>query len=228
MSDSKLSRKRLVVMPLLAAIFFLLAVAPRPLRADDTEKRMRELLADAGPFPDAVLRPPSTKSGAGIYERFDDSWHRFLVSGLTLAISREKACFSIQRMIASAVEMYNMDHVALIKTLQHDDVTMESAPMIRGRYLKTTVNPPEFDCEYLSFGDLTKNGMIYCARHGTTPELYQAITKVSGLKSLVDARAENLQIAFVGLIGLVLVSLVVMLVLFFNRRQPSEPSEPGK
>ncbi len=212
-------------MPLLAAILFMLAVAPNSLSADDTEKRMRELLADAGPFPDAVIRPPSTKSGSDIYERFDDSWHRFLVSGLTLAISREKACFSTQRLIASAVEMYNMDNVTLIKTLQHDDVALESGPMIRGRYLKTTVNPPEFDCEYLSFGDLAKNGMIYCARHGTTPELYQAIMKVSGLKSPADAQAENLNFAIAGLAILILVSLVVLLTMFFKRRKPVEKTE---
>ncbi len=228
MNSSGLSRKRLLAMQLLALTLLLLTLSPRPLQADDIEKQMRELLADAGPFPEAITRPRDpVRNELSVYERLNRIWHRLLGFRVTYATARGKACHANQRVIAGAVEMHNMDNATMMTTLRHAD-TAAAGVLVSGLYLKSPIQPPESDCEYLSFGDLTKNGIVYCRRHGADEPYYKAVVKITGISSQADRQAVNLQIAFAGLVGLILVSLVVMLVLFFNRRQPSEPSEPGK
>jgi len=222
------NRKRSVIMPWLAVIMLLLALSPQPLRANDVEKQMRELLAEAGPFPEAVTRPRDpVRTKLSIYERLNRIWHNFMGFRITYATARGKACHANQRVIAGAVEMYNMDNATMMKTLRNAD-TAASGALVSGLYLKSPIHPPESDCEYLSFGDLTKNGIIYCRRHGTIEAYYDAIVKITGIRSPADARAESLQIAFVGLAGLILASLVVLLILFFSRRQPSDTPGPVK
>lgn len=213
-------------MPLLALILFLFALIPQSLRADDNEKRMRDLLTETGSFPEAVLRPPDpVEAKLSLSERLTRLWHRMLGFRVTYATARGKACQANQRVIAGAVEMYNMDKGPMMKNIRHSDVTTSAGVLVSGHYLKNAIQPPEVDCEYRSHGDLTGNGLVYCVRHGTTPELYQAIMKISGLKTPADAQAENLNFAIAGLAILMLVSLVVLLTMFFKRRKPVEKTE---
>ena len=74
--------------------------------------------------------------------------------------NRERACFSNQRVLQGALEMYNMDVSEMMTKLDIDT-------LVKGKYLKVSPQKPEIDCNYLSIGDLTGNGMIYCERHGT-------------------------------------------------------------
>ncbi len=76
--------------------------------------------------------------------------------------AREKACFSNQRVLTGAVEMYNMDHDTMMTTLDIDT-------LVKGRYLKSAPKGPEPECEYFSIGDLSKDGVIACKRHGGIP-----------------------------------------------------------
>ena len=76
--------------------------------------------------------------------------------------AREKACFSNQRILLGAVEMYNMDNSVMMTTLNID-------ALVKGRYLKGVPNGPEPECEYFSIGDLSKDGVIACKRHGSIP-----------------------------------------------------------
>jgi competence protein ComGC len=77
--------------------------------------------------------------------------------------ARTKACFSNQRIIQGAVEMYNMD----VKTedMMH---TLDQDKLVQGNYLKKKLEKePESSCRYLSDGDLaSETSYIYCDYHG--------------------------------------------------------------
>lgn len=76
--------------------------------------------------------------------------------------ARQKACFSNMRVIQGAIEMYNMDNSKMI--YRFDDDTMDL--LVKNHYLKATIDGPERECYYLSNGDLTDTGFIYCKYHG--------------------------------------------------------------
>ena len=73
--------------------------------------------------------------------------------------SRQKACFSNIRVFTGAVEMYNMNHNIMMKKLDFNSLIQEN-------YLKGNFSLPEKECEYLTEGDLSENGYIYCKIHG--------------------------------------------------------------
>lgn len=75
------------------------------------------------------------------------------------ASARRKTCFSNMRVLQGAVEMYNMDSYKMMKTLDTD-------LLVKSKYLKEKPVFPEPDCLYLTEGDLTENGKIYCKHHG--------------------------------------------------------------
>lgn len=72
--------------------------------------------------------------------------------------ARTKACWSNIRVIQGAVEMYNMD-VATMAT------SLDLPTLFKEKYLKNEIIGPEKDCYYDSFGDLSKEGFVYCTRH---------------------------------------------------------------
>lgn len=80
--------------------------------------------------------------------------------------AREKACYANMRVILGAIEMYNMDHSAMISACS-GDTTISS--LISGQYLKSKITYPETDCSY-GGGNLTGDGKITCGRHGTVEE----------------------------------------------------------
>ena len=78
------------------------------------------------------------------------------------ASAREKACFSNQRVLMGAVEMYNMDHDTMMTTL-------DIPTLVKEKYLKSAPVGPEPECEYFSIGDLSGDGVVACKRHGGLP-----------------------------------------------------------
>ena len=93
--------------------------------------------------------------------------------------SRQKACFSNQRVIAGAIEMYAMDNPKPIgTTLPGGDFEELENMLIKCRYLKGTLDRPEEDCSYgIIVKDLEKYDYekdlekydyeIFCKKHGT-------------------------------------------------------------
>lgn len=82
--------------------------------------------------------------------------------------AREKMCFSNQRVLQGAVELYNMDVETKMREL--DDEAQKI--LIEGKYIKAK-EPwvcPETSRggKYYSIGDLTEDGFIYCSYHGNT------------------------------------------------------------
>jgi competence protein ComGC len=80
--------------------------------------------------------------------------------------AREKSCYANMRVILGAFEMYNMDHVEMIDSINDADVTSENGFLVQGRYLKAPINRPEENCHY-SGRDLNGKGRIECSEHGT-------------------------------------------------------------
>jgi competence protein ComGC len=74
--------------------------------------------------------------------------------------ARGKACFSNQRVLIGAVEMYNMDHDTMMSNL-------DIPTLVKEGYLKETPNKPDPDCDYFSKGDLATDGIIFCKKHGS-------------------------------------------------------------
>lgn len=81
--------------------------------------------------------------------------------------ARSKACYSNQRVLMGAVEMYNMDVPDKDTIHELDNKTIEI--LIEKHYLKP-LTYPEPECSYISEGDLLKDaGYIRCKFHGSVP-----------------------------------------------------------
>lgn len=80
--------------------------------------------------------------------------------------ARDKACYANMRVIQGAVEMYNMDHDEMMTVVTEREIEI----LVQGKYLKSHPVKPEQGCVYGSIGDVSKDGAICCALHGTVEE----------------------------------------------------------
>ena len=92
----------------------------------------------------------------------------FLVSSSNLGgvhhsrrTSPRNACYSNQRVLLGGIEMYNMDHNEMIKS--YNPSVRDS--LIEGKYLPANFME-NIECEFVTEGDLTDTGFIYCVNHG--------------------------------------------------------------
>jgi competence protein ComGC len=81
--------------------------------------------------------------------------------------AREKACYANMRVILGAVEMYNMDHEAMISAVNDGMIRSPGGLLVKEQYLKSGISSPETGCSYGTTGDLTGSGSVVCAMHGT-------------------------------------------------------------
>ncbi|MBU1106033.1 MAG: ankyrin repeat domain-containing protein [Candidatus Riflebacteria bacterium] len=72
-------------------------------------------------------------------------------------------CFANQRVVASAVEMYNMDNEEYISNFE--DRFVREPGFLIPEYLKNPISQ-EYGCHYSSEGDLAHEGVIVCSVHG--------------------------------------------------------------
>lgn len=85
-------------------------------------------------------------------------------------VARAKACASNIRVLTGAVEMYNMDHLEMMKKLDINKLINSSPSGFT--YLKAEPSKPEPECKYVSEGDLSSvNGFIKCEKHGTLEDI---------------------------------------------------------
>ena len=78
-----------------------------------------------------------------------------------------KACFSNQRVIQGAIEMYNMDNTIPIETALPGKAFEECEEMlVKERYLKNYIDLIEPECSY-GFFDIVGSGTIFCKKHGS-------------------------------------------------------------
>ncbi|HNV69237.1 MAG TPA: zinc ribbon domain-containing protein, partial [Candidatus Ozemobacteraceae bacterium] len=79
--------------------------------------------------------------------------------------ARVKHCYSNMRVLLGAIEMYNMDNAVMLDSLQDADGSAGGL-LLQRQYLKSPITKPTVKCAY-SGTNLTKNGRISCAFHGT-------------------------------------------------------------
>jgi hypothetical protein len=78
----------------------------------------------------------------------------------------QKVCFATMKSIGYAVEMYNLDNNPPMTSL---DISV----LLRDHYLKNYTQKSTVECDYYSEGDLSKDGYIYCKKHGSIIKLKQ-------------------------------------------------------
>ncbi|MBI3038477.1 hypothetical protein HYY75_05415 [bacterium] len=86
--------------------------------------------------------------------------------------ARDKACYANQRVILGAVEMYNMDHSAMMDSIVDSDVRNAHSLLLAGGYLKNSISNPEAGCNY-GGSSLTTTGEIFCRIHGSVSGTYE-------------------------------------------------------
>ena len=89
------------------------------------------------------------------------------------ASARQKMCFSNQRVLTGAIEMYEMDHPELIDTaLPGGDFEVLENRLVKEKYLKTHLEGPEEKCSYGFIRYNEKEYDVFCKNHGTTETEY--------------------------------------------------------
>ena len=83
------------------------------------------------------------------------------------ADSERKNCFSNQRLLAGAIEMYNMDNSEMFDNI-YPGLDFENCEkmLIEKGYLKEMLIIPNRDCSYGGIG-ITGSGVIFCKLHGS-------------------------------------------------------------
>ncbi len=90
------------------------------------------------------------------------------------------ACATNLRILLAATEMYNLDHPAMLNSLQ-------IKPLLEGNYLKDQPACPAGG-SYASEGDLTRDGVIRCSVHGSMADLKTVeVEEKNPLKKLLPA-----------------------------------------
>ncbi len=74
----------------------------------------------------------------------------------------QQRCFNNQRILTGSIEMYNMDHEDMIKVYNSEVYDL----LKKEKYLKGDL-VDETECEFLTDGDLSVDGFIYCENHGS-------------------------------------------------------------
>lgn len=80
--------------------------------------------------------------------------------------ARQKACFANMRVIQGAVEMYNMDNNTIMDIVTENELDI----LVQNKYLKAMPVKPEQACWYGCKGDMSQDGVIVCALHGSVEE----------------------------------------------------------
>ena len=85
----------------------------------------------------------------------------------TRTSARQKACFSNQRIIQGAVEMYNMDNTIPLETALPGEAFVKcEETLVKSRYLKNYIELVEPNCSY-GFFDILGSGTVFCKEHGS-------------------------------------------------------------
>lgn len=141
--------------------------------------------------------------------------------------SRLKACYSNQRVLFGAIEMYDMDHTnTLTSALPGAEYEELERILIQEKYLKAILVPIEDDCSYgyithddSKYGD--GGSFAFCLRHGSVynnkvPDFKDSILKPFSreyLKKRIEAKygsVFNYYFKDFGLFILLIIYLIVM------------------
>lgn len=123
--------------------------------------------------------------------------------------SYQKECFTRQRVLMGAIEMYNLDHNEMITN--YDNSYLEL--LVRDKYL-TSSFMNNYECEVVTEGDLTGDGYIYCVNHGDVAKKKEGKDELASLTPKSDRlRERNMDLFICGfLFGPTLLYLVLRLI----------------
>ena len=74
----------------------------------------------------------------------------------------QKACFSNIRVITGAIETYNLENSKKIEELNDNNLKL----LVEKGNLKSIPEAVYNECKYMSSGNLSKDGFVYCDMHG--------------------------------------------------------------
>ena len=146
----------------------------------------------------------------------------FVACAVAASASREqarpKACAANMRVLAGAIEMYNMDHSAPMRDVNPTTL----AELVKASYLKCPLTPPSPGCSYSGRNldkttDMTQE--IRCAEHGTVAELNVYFERLQHTQKMK-------QIIVVGTVAMAL--LIILGTIFWgstSRRKPDEQTD---
>lgn len=96
--------------------------------------------------------------------------------------TRYKACYSNQRVLQGAVDMYNMDSSEMMSNLDVDI-------LVKSNYLINIPNGPESQCKYVG-NKLDSDGIVYCTYHGDveghTVSIYEQNKRKNRIKNYIE------------------------------------------
>ncbi|HOY66336.1 MAG TPA: hypothetical protein PLP29_05555 [Candidatus Ozemobacteraceae bacterium] len=81
-------------------------------------------------------------------------------------MAQKNACFANQRILLSAIDIYNLDNTTPKTSLSPEDYGPAGILLLKG-YLSDGLHLPTPECSYSSEGDLGKGGYITCGVHGS-------------------------------------------------------------
>ncbi len=84
----------------------------------------------------------------------------------------KKACFSNLRVLQNAVDKYNDEN-------ENKMTTLDQNILLRKKYIQEKIEDknPDERCKYLSEGDLSTEGYIYCEYHGDLSQQHRKWSK---------------------------------------------------
>jgi hypothetical protein len=128
----------------------------------------RSMVREYGPIPKEITHPDYQKEAEG--SALENIVYRFFRIFASVHRRRGnyklKACFANQRVLLGATEMYNMDHKIMLKKVTDAQACDKYGELVSGGYLKRPLRKPDSNCGYMTYGDLTGSGVIYCKHHG--------------------------------------------------------------
>lgn len=147
-----------------------------------------EMVKKYGPVPSAILEPLERSdiiSLSSIYLTLREK----LGTAKVDSQHRDKTCFAVQRVLKGAIDLFNQEHASPEQQLckiDHEAVADTGSPLYTEKYLKSVLRMADVKCRLYNYGDLAKDGIIYCGYHGTEPAVAKELRAVSGYTFVSD------------------------------------------
>lgn len=169
---------------LLYSLFILAGNAAFPANLLDRS----EMVKKYGPVPSAILEPLERSDIISLYSIYL-TFREKLGTAKVDSQHRDKACFAVQRVLKGAIDLFNQEHALpeqQICKIDHETVVGTDSPLYTGKYLKNVLRMADAKCRLSHYGDLAKDGIIYCGYHGTEPGVAKELRAVSGYTFVSD------------------------------------------
>lgn len=168
-----------------------------------------DMIHKYGPVPSAILEPLESSDKTTLYSIYLRIREKFWQAKVDHQ-SRDKTCFANQRVLKGAIDLFNLDHVSPEQQLckiDHENVVNADNSLYTQKYLKNILLMADLKCRMCNYGDLSKDGIIYCEYHGTDPKVAKELRSLSDytLASELQLRRELM------VVGVILLAVFLLL-----------------